>query len=178
MNPRLSIYTIALLAMPLTASALNLAIQINTPGPIVSGQTGIVVTIAADEDLVLGSTDITFGWNGNGIQVDTASSWVLGMFTVNINNAIRTVRTASATGRSDIIPAGMPLMTFLLTANKPGAYTLYITDGDGVAPDDLAGPVPPIPPLSILYYAVDAELVVEKSTPGGRGRPGRRSRGR
>jgi hypothetical protein len=51
-------------------------------------------------------------------------------------------------------------MTFLLTANASGVYNLFITDGDGIAADDLSGPVPPIPPLSIPYTAVSASLNV------------------
>jgi hypothetical protein len=44
-------------------------------------------------------------------------------------------------------------MTFTMTANSPGTYNLFITDGDATPPNDLAGPVPPIPPNSIAYVA-------------------------
>jgi hypothetical protein len=118
------------------------------------------VTIVADEALTVGSTDITLNWDVAGIQVDSAFSSVLSSFVSNIDNANRTVATASASGGSDNIPAGTTLMTFMLTANEPGVYNLFITDGDGIAPDDLAGPVPPIPPVSIPYTAVGASLTV------------------
>ena len=148
-----------------TPVTLTLTVSVDTPGPIVSGQTGVVVTIAANENLTVGSTDITFNWDVAGIQVDSASSTALSSFTPNIDNPNQKVLTASATGGSDSISAGTPLMTFLLTANASGVYNLFITDGDGVPPDDLSGPVPPVPPLSIPYTAVGASLTVVSVTP-------------
>ena len=44
-------------------------------------------------------------------------------------------------------------------------FIFFITDGDGSAPDDLAGPVPPIRPVSIPYTAVDASLNVVDDPP-------------
>jgi hypothetical protein len=148
-----------------TASPLTLTVSVETLDPIVPGQTGVVVTIAADESLTVGSTDITLNWDVAGIQVDRVFSSVLSSFASSIDNANRTVVTASASSGSDDIPAGTTLMTFLLTANEPGVYNLFIRDGDGIAPDDLAGPVPPIPPVSIPYTAVSASLNVTEATP-------------
>jgi hypothetical protein len=138
----------------------TLSVSVDTPDPIVPGQTGVVVTIVADEALTVSSTDITLNWDVAGIQVDSAFSSVLSSFVANIDNANRTMATASASSGSDNIPAGTTLMTFILTANEPGVYNLFITDGDGSAPDDLAGLVPPIPPVSIPYTAVGASLNV------------------
>ena len=79
----------------------------------------------------------------------------------NIDNPARQVRTASAAGSAgDVVAAGDPLITFSITANDAGVYTLFITDGDGSPPDDLAGPVPPIPPVSIAYTPVSGTLQV------------------
>jgi hypothetical protein len=138
----------------------TLSVSVDTPDPIVPGQTGVVVTIVADKALTVSSTDITLNWDVAGIQVDSAFSSVLSSFVANIDNANRTMATASASSGSDNIPAGTTLMTFILTANEPGVYNLFITDGDGSAPDDLAGLVPPIPPVSIPYTAVGASLNV------------------
>jgi hypothetical protein len=106
-----------------TPSDLTLTVSVDTPDPIVPGQTGAVVTIAANEALEVGSTDITFNWDVAGIPVDNASSSVLSAFTASIDNPTRTVVTAFATSGIDSIPAGTPLMTFMLTANEPAACT-------------------------------------------------------
>ena len=85
----------------------------------------------------------------------------------NIDNPARQVRTASAAGSAgDVVAAGDPLITFSITANDAGVYTLFITGGDGVAPADLAGPVPPIPPVSIAYTPVSGTLQVGLPEPG------------
>ena len=58
------------------------------------------------------------------------------------------------------MPLGTPLATFSLTALTEGAYRLFITDGDEKGADDLAGPIPPLPPVALPYSSVDATLVV------------------
>jgi hypothetical protein len=155
--------TILLLAISTLSHAagdLKLEVVVETPNKITVGQSGVIITIVANDHLVLGSTDITLNWDAPGIRVDSVFSATLNMFVANINNENQTVRTASATGWVDAVPAGTPLMIFSLTANEPGVYNFYITDGDNMAPDDLAGPVPPIPPISIAYTAVDASVNV------------------
>jgi hypothetical protein len=145
---------------PGTAAALALSTTIVTPGPFAMGQTGIEVTVVADEALAVGSTDITLNWDLDGLRVDSATSSVLSGFIANIDNGARSVRTASAAFSTDDIPAGTPLMHFLLSANAAGTYALFLTDGDGIGPDDLAGAVPPVPAPSIPYTSRGAVLRV------------------
>jgi len=155
------------LLVSMSASALTLTVSVDTPDPIIPGQSGILVTVVADENILVGSTDIRLNWDLAGIQVDSVSSAVLGSFTANIDNPNRTVTTASASSGGDNIPPGTPLMTFMLTANSTGTYNFFITDADGIAPDDLAGVVPPIPPVSLPYTAVPATLIVTTILPVG-----------
>ncbi len=142
------------------ASALELSVSVDTADPIFAGETGIIVTIITDEEITVGSTDITFNWDTAGIWVTDVSSSVLSNFTFNIDNPSKTVLTASATGTEDVILADTALMTFEIQANLAGVYELSITDGDGTGPIDLAGPVPPVPPDSIPYTPIDDTLTI------------------
>jgi hypothetical protein len=148
------------LAMASQAAALVLSVDIDTPQPVVIGTSGVLVSIRADEDLVVGSTDITFNWSMPGLQVDSASTNSLSGYTSFIENDHQRVKTGSSAIGSNFIAAGTPLMTFSLTALLEGTYVLFITDGDNNQPDDLAGPIPPIPPMSIPYDKVSGQLRV------------------
>ena len=140
------------------AQALTLSVIIDSPGPFLPGDSGIVVSIYADEDITVGSTDVRLNWDMMGIEANSASSSVLSSFTSNIENDLMRVTTASASITGDTILAGDALMSFSFTAIDAGTYSLFITDADGTAPDDLAGTVPPIPPVSIVYDSVPASL--------------------
>jgi hypothetical protein len=159
-----------LLGACLTTAASGLTLSVVGPSSVdvSGGPTPFTVDIVADEPLAVGSTDITLNWDVAGIEATGATSTVLSGFTPNVDNPSRQVSTASATVGTDSIPAGTPLMTISMVAapGDEGSYSLFITDGDGVAPDDLAGPVPPIPPASIPYasVALALEVVPEPST--------------
>lgn len=151
---------IASLLSTSSASALTLSVSVDTPQPIVPGMSGILVSIRADEELAVGTTDITFNWDlPPGLQVDSLSSGLSGL-AWNIENSEGRVQTASSAIGTDVIPLGDPVMTFSMTSLLAGTYSLFITDGDGISPDDLTGPVPPIPPTSIPYDSIGASLVV------------------
>jgi hypothetical protein len=136
----------------LASSAPALTLSVTGPITANAGDTGLLFDIVADEALVLGSTDINFNWDAVGLLVTDVNS-PLSSFTPVIDNSARQVRTASAASPSDTIAAGTPLMTFTMTATSSGVYDLFITDADGELPNDLAGPVPPVPPDSISYSA-------------------------
>jgi hypothetical protein len=143
-----------------SAQALTLSVTIDSLGPFQAGDSGIQVSIRADETITVGSTDINLNWDMMGIEANSASSSVLSAFTSNLENDLMRVSTASAAVGGDTISAGDALMTFSFSAIEAGTYNLFITDADGTAPDDLAGPVPPIPPVSIPYDSVSANLEV------------------
>ena len=135
---------IAALAAP-AASALTLSVVVDGPTTVAPGTSGIEVSILADEELQVGTTDLTLNWDLAGLQADAVSSGLSG-FTYFIDNPATQVRTASSGIGADVIAAGDPLITFTLTALLSGSYELFLTDGDGAQPDDLGGPIPPIPP--------------------------------
>jgi hypothetical protein len=151
---------VLVLVMGGPAVALVLSVDIDTPQPVLTGTSGVVVSIRADEDLAVGSTDVTLNWSMPGLQFDSASSSSLSGFTSFIENDHLRVKTGSSAIGSNFIMAGTPLMTFTLTARLKGTYVLFITDGDNTQPDDLAGPIPPIPPISIPYDKVNGLLHV------------------
>jgi hypothetical protein len=153
----LSVAAFALLGACLATAASGLTLSVVGPSlvDISGGSTSFTVDIVADEALAVGSTDINLNWDVAGIEATAATSGVLSGFTANIDNPARQVRTASATLENNI-PAGTPLMTITMLAEPgdEGLYSLFVTDADGVPPDDLAGPVPPVPPDSIPYSSV------------------------
>ena len=128
------------------AQALTLSVTVDSLGPFQPGDSGIQVSVRANEDITVGSTDVRLNWDMMGIEANSASSSALSSFTSNIENNLLRVTTASATFAGDTIFAGDALMTFNFNAIDAGTYSLFITDADGTAPDDLAGPIPPIPP--------------------------------
>ena len=143
-----------------TVQAVTLSVTVDSDCPFHKGDSEILVSIRTDEEITVGSTDITLNWDQPGLAVDSVSSSVLSGFAYNIDNGNQQVSTASASSGGDVIPTGTILMTVSFSALELGTYSLFITDGDGAAPDDLAGPVPPIPPPAILYTQVPDNLVV------------------
>jgi hypothetical protein len=166
----LRVAAFALLGACLATAASGLTLSVVGPSSVdvSGGPAPFTVDIVADQALAVGSTDINLNWDVAGIDATGATTTVLSGFTVNVDNPSRQVRTGSATVGTDSIPFGTPLMTIAMVAapGDEGSYSLFITDGDGVAPDDLAGPVPPIPPNSITYtsVALALEVVPEPST--------------
>jgi cysteine-rich repeat protein len=120
----------------------------------------VIIQIVTDEAIAVGSTDIDLNWDAAGIDATAAATSVLSTFTSNIDNVARRVRTGSASTGADMIPAGATLFEVTFTATAAGTYELFVTDADGTPPDDLAGPVPPIPPVSIPYVSVLHTLTV------------------
>ena len=141
------------------AQALTLSVIIDSPGTFLPGDS-IQVSIYVDETITVGSTDVRLNWDMMGIEANSASSSVLSSFTSNIENDLMRVTTASASIGGDTIFAGDAIMSFSFIAIDVGTYSLFITDADGTPPDDLAGTVPPIPPVSIVYDSVSANLQI------------------
>lgn len=154
--------SVAAAGLGTAASALTLSVVGPTVVDVSGGATMFQVDIVADEGLAVGSTDINLNWDATGIEATAASTTALSGFTSNIDNPARQVRTASASAGMDSVPLGTPLMSITLVARPgdEGLYDLFITDGDGTAPDDLAGPVPPIPPVAIPYTSVGLTVQV------------------
>lgn len=142
------------------AQAITLRVTVDSAEPFRPGDSGILVSVRSDDSFTVGSTDIDFKWDQPGLQVDAISSTVLSSFTSNIDNSSMVVHTASASAGGDVISAGDALMTLSVSVSTDGNYTLFIEDRDGTAPDDLAGPLPPVPPESIPYVSVMASLLV------------------
>jgi hypothetical protein len=143
-----------------TPSAFALTLSVTGPLTANPGDAGLLFSIVSDQYLLVGSSDINFNWDATGLMATSAMSSVLTGFTSVIDNPARQIRTASATATSNFITAGTALMTFTMAAMSPGTYNLFVTDGDGTPPDDLAGPVPPIPPNSIAYLTAGRLLTV------------------
>jgi hypothetical protein len=164
----LAAISVAVAGLGTTASALTLSVVGPTVVDVSGGATMFQVDIVADEGLAVGSTDIDLNWDAAGIEATAASTTALSGFTSNVDNPARQVRTASASAGTDSVPLGTPLLSITLVAGPgdEGLYNLFISDGDGVAPDDLAGPVPPIPPVAIPYASAGlaVEVVPEPST--------------
>ncbi len=89
------------------------------------------------------------------------SSSTLSAFTFSIDNTAGRVTTASASASGDALAGGDPLLTVRFTPASgvaPGTTTVVtLSDVDGDSCDDLAGPVPPIPPVSLPYDQVPGE---------------------
>jgi hypothetical protein len=130
-----------------------------------SGQPGDSVSIAVTTSLPItaGSSDLVLVFDPNALRATTAVS-TLENFTVSIDNTAGRVATASATGGpGDVLAAGATLFTatFGIAEGAPAGCTpLGIEDGDGSPPDDLGGPVPPIPPVSITYEPAPGRVCV------------------
>jgi hypothetical protein len=111
-----------------------------------------VTTSAA---LTVGSTDVVMEFDPVVLQAVDASSANLSSFAFNIDNTAGTVTTASAAFPSDALGAGGELFTVEFAAGAgatPGTPTsITLSDADADACSDLAGPVPPIPPVSLPY---------------------------
>jgi hypothetical protein len=155
----LLVASIVLLGAFVAASGSALTLSVVGPATANPGET-VTIQIVTDEAIDVGSTDINLNWDIAGIIANAASSTVLTGFTSNLDNTGRVVATASATSGVDMIAAGAVLLQVTFTANDVGTYELFITDADGTAPDDLAGPVPPIPPVSIPYESLSHSLTV------------------
>jgi hypothetical protein len=111
------------------------------------------VEVTTSAALTVGSTDVVMEFDPGVLQALGASSANLGSFTFNIDNAVGTVTTASAAFPGDALGAGAELFTVEFAAGAaPGTTTsITLSDADGDACSDLAGPVPPIPPVSLPY---------------------------
>jgi hypothetical protein len=114
-----------------------------------------VVEVTTSAALTVGSTDVMMEFDPSVLQALGASSTTLTDFTFFIDNTAGTVTTASAAFPSDVLGAGDELFTVEFVAGAlalPGTPTsVTLSDADGDACDDLAGPVPPIPPVSLPY---------------------------
>jgi len=124
---------------------------------------GIAVQVSTTAPITVGSTDLVLTFDPTVVQATSVASSTLDGFTSNVNNAAGQVRTASASGSGDGLAAGDVLFTvlFSVVATAPlGPSPLGIVDGDGVAPDDLGGVPPPIPPPAILYTSVSGTFTV------------------
>lgn len=118
------------------------------------GDSGRTVAVTTGGAIVVGSTDLTLRFDPRRLQAENVES-SLAHFTVRVDNEAGRIATASATaGPGSRLEAGARLLSiaFRVPASAPpGCSALELTDGDGRPPDDLGGPVPPIPPVSILY---------------------------
>ena len=118
------------------------------------GATSVAVAVAASAEIRVGSTDLTLVFDPRMLRAVGTESPLEG-FMSEIDNTGGRVLTASATGGpGQDLPAGGTLftVTFAVEPTAPaGCSSLTVEDRDRVEPDDLAGPVPPIPPLSIAY---------------------------
>jgi hypothetical protein len=132
-------------------------LEVSSEVILLGGRTGDV-TVTTVEALEVGSTDIVMHFDPTQLQAQSASSSTLGFFNFTIDNAAGEVRTASAAFPSELLSAGDPLFTVTF-ASAPGATlegttAVTLSDADRDACDDLAGPVPPVPPASLPYDQV------------------------
>jgi hypothetical protein len=154
--------SIVLIAAFVASSVSALTLSVVGPASANPGEM-VTIQIVTDEAIDVGSTDINLNWDIPGLVATAASTSVLSGFTANIDNGANQVRTASAAVGADMIPAGSALfeVAFTVPMGSDGTtFNIFITDADGTAPDDLAGPVPPIPPVSIPYESVAHDLTV------------------
>jgi hypothetical protein len=120
------------------------------------------VDVTTSNPLTVGSSDIVVNFDPSLLQATTASSATLSSFTFFIDNVAGTVATASASAVGDALGAGGTLftVTFENVGIAPGGMTsVTLSDADGDACDDVAGPVPPIPPLSLPYDQVPGDVL-------------------
>ena len=135
-------------------------LEVVSSGPIPQGSTGDV-TVTTSAALTLGSTDVVMNFDPGALQASSCSSSTLSSFIYFIDNVAGTVTTASASATSDVLGSGDTLFTctFQNVGIPPaGTTTITLSDADGDACDDLAGPVPPIPPVSLPYTPVSGEI--------------------
>jgi hypothetical protein len=122
------------------------------------------VAVTTTNALTVGSTDVVVNFDPNVLQAVSASSSTLSSFTAFIDNVSGRVSTASASSGGDGLAGGDPLLTVNFTPASevgPGTVTtVSLSDGDGDSCDDLTGPVPPIPPVSLPYDQVPGQVLV------------------
>jgi len=127
------------------------------------GATSVAVAVAASAEIRVGSTDLTLVFDPRMLRAVGTESPLEG-FMSEIDNTGGRVLTASATGGpGQNLPAGGTLftVTFAVQPTAPaGCSSLTVEDRDRVEPDDLAGPVPPIPPVSMAYDTEPGQFCV------------------
>lgn len=137
-------------------------LRVNSPAVPFHGFTDVTVTTSAG--LTVGSTDVVMHFDPALFQAESVESSTLSNFFASIDNVEGTVLTASAAFPQDVLSPGAPLFTAVFTTADgalPGeSAPVTLSDGDGVSCDDLAGPVPPIPPESLPYDIDPGDVVV------------------
>lgn len=119
------------------------------------------VNVTTSAALAVGSSDLVMNFDPAVMQAVDCSSNKLSSFVYSIDNAQGTIATASATSSTDQLSAADELFscTFQNVGLSPAATTtITLSDGDGDACNDLAGPVPPIPPQSLPYDQVQGVI--------------------
>ena len=114
----------------------------------------VSVAVRTSAALTLGSSDLTLTFDPTIVEVTAADSPLEG-FTFHVRDADGTLTTASASGGAgQSIAAGEALLHITLRIRSDatvGCTEIALADGDGTLPNDLGGPVPPIPPSRVLY---------------------------
>jgi cysteine-rich repeat protein len=166
-------------AVPLTLALLVIIsahlgsvewVSAQTPDTIISasstlgapGETGLPVDVRTSNPIVVGSTDLRLTFDPNVVEaMDVTSPLTDFVFFID---PLGTVTTASATANGQACPGGEALFTAtfnVLPGAEPGCAVLGIEDADGLPPDDLIGPIPPIDPLpQILYESAPGQICI------------------
>jgi hypothetical protein len=127
------------------------------------GDRAVTIAVTTGTPITVGSTDLTLLFDATSLQATAVESPLEG-FTSLIDNTTGRVITASATaGAGHAVPADGALFTVSFTVPATasvGCSAVTLLDGDAAPPDDLGGPVPPIPPSAILYDSTPGRFCV------------------
>lgn len=148
-------------SVPAAAAARLSVTPIETSA--IPGQSDVTVSVVTEDALVLGSTDLTLLFDPQQLHAKLATG-ALDTFAAHIDNEGGRITTASAApGGSTVIAAGASLLSVTFDVHATAlsrCSDLTLTDGDTTPPDDLGGPVPPIPPMSIPYAVSGGRVCV------------------
>jgi hypothetical protein len=127
------------------------------------GTSSVRVRVTTTAAITIGSIDLALAFDPTVLEAVAVAS-PLDAAEHAIDNAAGRVVIASATGgRGQELPAAGVLFTVDFTVRptaRVGCVELALMDLDGVLPDDVAGPVPSIPPASIVYATMPARFCV------------------